>query len=165
MKYYKIALEFDINGNIPKAIEFYEKSVNNKETKNSIINLLIIYWLITFDLGFRQEYGIEERSDIYLKSYKKTIELKSQAIEEYPDDVEIIFWIRYINHINGEKDFSFSECEELIRKDVTQLIPYFFVVQYSEKYIPQATKLYESIMNQPSIKNKYIISLIERFLN
>ena len=42
MKYYKIALEFDINGNIPKAIEFYEKSLNNKETKNSIVNLLII---------------------------------------------------------------------------------------------------------------------------
>ena len=165
MKYYNKALIYDIDGNIIKAIDSYEKSIKNNETSRSISNLLVMYWLIAFDLGFRQEYNLEGKKELFLKAYDKLLGLKTYAIERYYDDVEINFWIRYINHIDGVRDFSVSECKELISKGTSQLVPYFFLIQYSSKYIGKAVELYNEIKKEQTVKNKYILSILYKYVN
>lgn len=89
--------------------------------------------------------------------------LLTEAEQRFPNHPEIIFWKLYCDYVTlGEPPF-IEECERLINTANKPLVLYFYLyaAYNGRKYEEEADRLLEKCRQYPTVKNNYIISVIE----
>ena len=143
MKYFNQAIQKDIEQKYVKAIGLYEESVQREETADAYINLAFIYWEVSAEFAFRDQFKIPDKwlsigSDRYGS-------LVDQAIILYPKNVELIFWKRYFDHILIGEELSENDVRNILGMgDKNKLIPHFFLYLFDPiKYQNQIEEIIE----------------------
>lgn len=160
------ALIKEINKNYVEATKSYEDEIADNITSilpDSYINLAFLYWSFAFDyFGFDIPNNIPENySIIGYDRYQIVLDL---GLSKYPNNLELIFWKKYFQHIINGDDFSFKNCKELLEKygDNESIVPYFFLYLFDkEKYKEKKNDLLIACYKTPTAKNNYIKSIIE----
>jgi hypothetical protein len=161
------ALIKEINGEYVEAVKCYENELANNESSispNSYINLAFLYWSFAFDyFGFDIPNNIpDDYSIIGGNRYQIILDL---GLKNYPNNLELIFWNKYFQHIIFGEEFSKSNCKQLIDKygDSESIVPYFFLYLFEkEKYIEKRNELLDTCIKYPTAKNNYIKSIIAK---
>jgi len=166
-KYFKLGLHQDLAGNYDSAIDYYIKSVENEEMiLDSHLNLIVILIEVVFDYGVSSDLinkGIFSQQDIdkfsdYLNSLLKKTEILFESSE-------IMFWKYFIESYYYEVER--EKLMDIIDLDPNNLVPYhqLYITDLglhmdTECYKTKIDKLKKKLLDQPTIKNKYIFSLI-----
>ncbi len=166
--YFKKAVVSDLAGNRKSAIELYVDSIEHEELViDAYLNLIGILTEISVDDGIAVDLvrtrEFSEKQIIHLISYLPP--LMRRAAGHFGSN-EIEFW-KYYNE-NFYSEFERERILTIIEKDPSSLIPYFLlyfqdlsndadIFSYSSKI----TELKEALVDQKTIKNKYVLSLIE----
>lgn len=162
----ELAINKELNKEYINAVELYEEEMNNTTLSaplESYINLAFLYWSFAFDFfGFDIPNSIPDNYTVIGGNrYPKILEL---GLNNYPNSIELNFWLRYFSHIIYSEEFSESDCQRLIEKygDDKSLIPYFFLYLFNKnKYEVQRDKLLEECSKQATAKNIYITSILK----
>lgn len=161
MKYFNLGLEADIRGDFLSAIKYYEESISQNEKQvDTYLNLAIIYWEIGWDYGISSYHKInKDLIHVAAERYEVILEI---AKKEFPNNIEVEFWRRYIDNINLGKEFSIEECETLVQRDKNSLVPYSYLYLYNkDKYKNEVDKLYSIVSKELTEKNQYIKNMID----
>ncbi len=161
MSKYSVALKNDLADNIREAIKYYEESITFGENiADAYKNLAFIYWILINDYGFVTEHKFNPQEDLFDKAFTGWKYILEIGKEKFPNDIEFDFWLKYMSHIMNGEQFTPDECADLLRKDNTNLIPYFFLQQYIRQFEDKIISLKKVLLNSPTQKNKYILSII-----
>lgn len=168
MQNYKLGLNEDLAGNYRRAIEFYSKSVESEELiLDAHLNLIVLLITVCFDFGLtltlmdNRTYNESEISD--LCEYLNRILQRSLVVF---DSSEVSFWKYYKeNYYSG---FSRDKISAFLKQSNSNRIPYFqlYIQDLAEKqdvslYKAEVDELKEELSKTKTIKNEYILSLIE----
>jgi len=161
-------LDEDIKGNYKNAINLYIRSIEGEELcLEAYLNLIGILVEISLDYGIASElirnqtYTQEDLND--LSKYLKPLFEKA---ENHFSSNEIVFWKYYKeSFFDGLEN---DRVKEIIEKDDSNLVPYFQLyiedlVNGNETilYYHKIVELKQFLLDKQTIKNKYILSLIE----
>lgn len=161
-------LSEDIKGNYKNAVKFYIKSIEGEELcLEAYLNLIGILVEVSVDYGISSElvrnrtYTQDELND--LSKYLRSLLVKA---ENHFSSNEIAFWKYYTeNFFDGLKS---DRVKEIIEKDNSNLIPYFqlYIDDLANDnevllYRHKIEELKQLLQEKKTIKNKYILSLIE----
>jgi hypothetical protein len=166
--FFEQGLREDIIGDYKKAIDLYIQSIENEELKlDAYLNLIGILIEVSLDFGVsadliqRRIYSQEELDILckYLDNLLKKAEIHFNTNE-------IAFW-RYYKE-NYFKGLCNNQIKEIIKIDDTNLVPYFqlYICDLSSDndtlhYNQKIEDLTQFLKERLTIKNKYILSLIE----
>lgn len=166
--YYKQGLEEDIKGNYKEAIDLYFKSVEAEELElDAYLNLIGILIEASLDFGVSSDLinkGVYTQDE--LNALYESLGLILKKAEISFDSNEVVFWKYYKeNYFTG---IDIDKIKEIIKKDDLNLVPYFQlyiddlvngneVLLYTHKI--KELKIY--LLERQTIKNRYILSLIE----
>lgn len=163
------ALIKEINKDYIEAVKEYEKDIKIKENPSpeSYINLSFLYWSFAFDnFGFNLPNKIpDEYSMIGGNRYQIILE---SGLIKYPNNIELIFWKKYFEHIIYGEMFTENDCLALFEnyKENDSLVPYFFLFEFNnEKYLNKRNLLLENCKSYPTAKNIYIKSIIGKIIS
>ena len=103
-----------------------------------------------------------EEEEKYLSFDKAFLNGKyfEKLVKKVSNDIEFDFWLKSMSHIMNGEQFTPDECADLLRKDNSNLIPYFFLQQYIRQFEDKIISLKKMLLNSPTQKNKYILSII-----
>lgn len=169
MSYFQLALKEDLAHNYKEAIELYSKSVEDEELiLDAHLNLTVILFNLCHDIGLSS----------YLINNKKFNEIEIARLCEYMNFLikktvvmfsksnEAIFW-KYFKE-NYYTGYSNGELREIIMQDEKNLVPYFqlYIAELANRndvsgYKEIISKLKSDLIKNKTIKNEYILSLIE----
>jgi hypothetical protein len=166
--FFEQGLHEDIKGDYKKAIDLYVRSIENEELNlEAYLNLIGILIETSLDFGVssdliqRRIYSQEELDDLY----KYLGNLLKKAEIHFPSS-EIAFWKYYKE--NYYKGLNSGQVKEIIKIDDTNLVPYFqlYIDDLSNDndtlhYYHRVEDLKHQLKERLTIKNKYILSLIE----
>lgn len=159
---FETALELDISGQIEAAAEAYEEVINSQNGPvAAYINLACLYWECT-DFGFSVGHGMEP--SFMENAGKRMYEVLEEARKKFGDQPEILFWRLYFDFTYlGEDMPPVAKCLELVELPEATLVPYFhvYVQTMATQYLPQARQLLELAKKEKTVKNRYIISVLE----
>ena len=161
MKYFERAIQKDISQDYIKSLELYEKSVQKEENIDAFINLSFLYWEISTEFAFRDQFGIPDKwLSIGADRYDSLLD---QAIMLYSKNAEPFFWKKYFDHISlGEELTEGDVCKILESTDENKLIPHFFLSLFSPmKYQNQTEEIISLARKEPTAKNLYILSMLK----
>lgn len=165
------AVELDIAKNVPAAILAYEKVIEQGNALlDAYINLAFIYWESSnpFESSLFDFRGGRELLEDLGQAWDLCEATLDKAEQIYGKETEIVFWKRYFNYITIGENFSLEERLELVKKPGSSNIPYFSIYILSEdtpEFRLFAQDLYTEAINQPTTKNRYIISMLESYFN
>lgn len=150
------------NKDLNKSIELYEKILKNSEScsVDYFINLIFIYFLIN-DPGEMDFYKISIK--FVDECNEKMIPLINEAKEQYPKNVEVLFWENYINFILwGEIPFDKIDSKFVMQRET--LIPFFYFYDpLSEEFREEAALLYSLVREGSSFKDRYVKGILDRY--
>jgi hypothetical protein len=161
-------LNEDLKGNYKNAINLYIKSIEDEELcLEAYLNLIGILIEVSLDYGSSSElvrnqtYTQDELND--LSKYLMSLLVKA---ETHFSSNEIVFWKYYkANFFDGLKN---DRVKEIIEKDDSNLVPYFqlYIDDLANDnetilYYHKIEELKQFLREKQTIKNKYILSLIE----
>lgn len=168
MDNYQLGLKEDLARNYRGAIEFYSKSVESEElVLDAHINLIVILIIIALDPGLSL-FLISKR--VYTESelghlYKYLNRLMQKSLITF-NSSEISFWNYYKESFFS--NFSRDRISAFIGRDNSNIIPYFqlYIDDLSEgkdvsSYLNQVENLKAELLKKNTIKNDYILALIE----
>ncbi|MDQ0966808.1 hypothetical protein QFZ20_002211 [Flavobacterium sp. W4I14] len=155
----------DIEKKYIEAVKFYEEEINTKHSPsvNCFINLAFLYWsFATEQIEFNEPNNIaDEWSMIGGEKFLSTVD---KGLDNYPGNLELVFWKQYFLSRLYIIDFSENDCKDLLKqyeKDAS-LVPYFFLYLFDKKsYLQEISQLREICFSLPTAKNIYINSFIE----
>ena len=145
---------------IETARKYEELLAEGNPTSADYLNLAVLYWQC-------QEPGFLVSANLDLDFIKyagiRIPEVLDEAEKRFPTCPEIGFWKSYINFYLLGDAFPVEECKKLLEKPESNLVPYLYLFSSSQgrEYQEQATKLLADCKVQPTLKNLYIISVIE----
>ncbi len=154
----------DIEKHYVDAIECYKEELNVSSSPdiNLFINLAFLYWsFATEQIEFNDPNNIPDELSII--GEKNFLIIIDNGLENYPDNLELIFWRRYFSYRLYMFDFSENDCKAIIRahEDQKSLVPYFFLYLFDKvKYLEEITELRKICNDLPTAKNIYISSFI-----
>jgi hypothetical protein len=159
-----LALEKEKNEDFVEAVKLYEDRILNcsDSTEDDYINLAFLYWQFAADYGFYCYYNIPE--DLGVKGGEEYPRIIKEAIDKFPNSLELKFWERYFPHRHYYDEFTQEEIEKMIaeHKGDDSLIPYFYLYLFDkEKYKKERDILLEICEKTPNAKYKYIKAIIE----
>ena len=156
------ALQDDVEEHIVAAAEGYEFLLKQNPPVEAYLNLACLYWRST-DFGFASYYRLTDT--FYLKAGEKCYEVLERAAEAFPECSEVIFWQRYFAWSERDVAFSDEECLRIAQMPSSSLVPFFRLYSPPEcKYEKEALALLAEIQALPTIKNRYIIPILEKKL-
>lgn len=151
----------DMDKDIVEAADCYEQIVQAKcAPLEAYLNLSVLYWQCT-DYGFNAGHNLS--IDFIHKAGERYQTLLQEADQCYPYHPEIRFWILYCGYVTlGEPPFV-EECKKLVAATSELLVPYFYLYSAynGQEYQGQVSHLLEECLKHPTVKNKYIISVVE----
>lgn len=154
-----IAILKDIQKDYISAVHCYETEliVSDKPDIDIFINLAFIYWeFAAEEIEFNKPNGIpEEWARIGVTRFQEVLQL---ALTQYPLDVELNFWVRYLKARLFLEEFTHMDCLALMEKFVgNSLVPYFYLsLTGTETYSRELSQLLEHCNKHPTAKNNYI---------
>ncbi|MBB6239874.1 hypothetical protein HDC90_004536 [Pedobacter sp. AK013] len=155
----------DIEKKYIEAVKCYEEEINGNSHPdiNCFINLAFLYWsFATEQIEFNEPNKIpEEWSLIGGENFLPTLD---KGLENYPGNLELIFWKQYLSYRLYMTDFSENDCKSLIKQygNENSLVPYFFLYLFDEKsHSEKINELRKICKGLPTAKNIYISSFIE----
>ncbi len=168
MQYYKLALKEDLARNYGRAIEFYSKSIESEElVLEAHLNLIVILITVCFDFGLTLSL-ISNRT--YTESQISNLcenlnNLLQKSLVVF-NSSEVSFWKYYKdNYYSG---FSREKISDFLKQKNSNRIPYFqlYIKDLAEKrdvslYKTEVDKLKDELSKTKTIKNEYILSLID----
>jgi hypothetical protein len=144
------------------AIGVYEEIILNiNAPKASFINLSFIYWKSAAEFPFADAYGIPR--EIREIGGKRCMLILGKGLLNFPDNLEMHFWLRYYPHRLYFENFSEEDCREIIQKfkDDESIVPYFFLYLFdNEKFKNKRIALLNECERFPTAKNIYIKSIL-----
>jgi tetratricopeptide (TPR) repeat protein len=157
------AVSQDIAGNYDEAIKNYEDAIFENENihTDAFANLAFIYWNLAFASPFEIKPDIADRWSII--GGQRYLIILEMGIKSQADTLELIFWKRYFAHIVFGEDFTPEECEAMIESHSASKsrVPYFFLWLFDKKkYIAERVELLRQCEEEPTTKNRYIISIL-----
>lgn len=169
MSFHNLGVKADLAQDYRTAIENYKNSVEAEECQIQVhLNLIGILISICVDYGL-WSYLVSTRT--YSEGELNTLcqylhQLIHRSKITFPQNSEIDFWGYYIEKYY--EGFSVDELREFAFRDPDQLVP-FFQLYVSElanggdvrQYESQIGHLKEEVKQFPSIKNRYILSILE----
>ncbi|MEM0940479.1 MAG: hypothetical protein AAGI25_11935 [Bacteroidota bacterium] len=167
-RYFQLGLNEDLKGNYKAAVDFYIQSVENEEMcLDAHLNLMVILIEVVFDYGVTSNLinkGIYEKSEIDgLFEYLNSLTQKTEILF---DSNEVSFWKYYKEAFYQGLDR--KAIVDIINQDKNSLIPYFplYITDLESQmgvssYVDQINKLKKALFKSQTIKNKYVLSLIE----
>jgi hypothetical protein len=166
--FFEKGLHEDIKGNYKKAIDLYIQSIENEELNlEAYLNLIGI--LIETSLDFGVSSDLTQRhiySQVELDNLYKYLGNLLKKAEIHFHSSEIIFWKYYKE--NYYKGLSSDQIKDIIKIDDTNLVPYFqlYIDDLSNDndtlhYHHKIEDLKQHLKEKLTIKNKYVLSLIE----
>ena len=168
MQNFKLGIKEDLARNYRGAIEFYTKSVETEEMiLDAHLNLIVIMITVCFDFGLTSSLigkQIYTESDINeLGEYLNRLLQKSAIAFNFS---EISFWKYYKeNYYSG---YSRDRVNGFLNQPDSNLIPYFqlYVEDLAARrdvsqYKNEIQKLKNELQKVNTIKNEYILSLIQ----
>ncbi|OWW23515.1 hypothetical protein B4Q04_20160 [Zobellia sp. OII3] len=156
--------------NIESLVGQYENRISHNEDSSieDYLNLILLYWNISFDYGLESYcitndiFSSEEISDFP----SKVDRLFSEASKTYPNNKELLFWQMYIEEQN-----SYSNCkykDEMLNLIYGHrfLLPYFYLKVQCETIIERELKELKQVLLQEkdSYKKDYVLSYLEDVL-
>jgi len=146
---------------ITEAAQAYERVLISEPAAplDVFINLAFLYWQST-DFGFWSGVGLPLPFVKMADSRRRAV--FDQAEKIYPANADIRFWRRYFDFITlGEPPFE-EECKKLLQESGASLVPYFYLYSSpgEETYERQADELFHVCEKTPTMKNRYIMSVI-----
>jgi len=155
------ALHEDMDGDVVEAADCYEQAVQAGDAPlEAYLNLAVLYWQCT-DYGFNA--GHKLGAEFIGRAGERYPTLLQEADQCFPDRPEVKFWMLYCDFITlGGLPFV-EECERLVKNTSEPLVPYFYLYSSSNGrgYEREASRLLRECLKQPTVKNKYIASVIE----
>ncbi len=155
------AIYEDIKGDFVKAADCYEQLVQAEcAPLEAYLNLAVLYWQCT-DYGFNAGHKLDV--DFIHKAGERYQTLLQEANQCFPYQPEIRFWMLYCDYITlGEPPFT-EDCKRLVDTVSKPLVPYFYLYSsYSgHEYEKEANDLLNECLKYPTVKNRYIISVIQ----
>ena len=152
--------------NIKESIDLYKNNISLKNhTENDYINLILLFWNISFDYGL-ESYCITEKifTENEISNFSKEIEiLFDKAFNEYPDNKELQFWKLHIDDLSTYCECSHKEdMYNLLRIEDFHL-PYFYLYVQCDVLNIQELKQLKIILLQEddSYKKAYILSYLD----
>lgn len=166
--YFEQGLSEDIKGNYRNAVNSYMLSVENEEMNlDAYLNLIGILTEISLDYGVYSDliekgiYTQDEMNDLY--EYFGIL-LNKAAI--HFDSNEIPLWKYFKESYFGS--LQRDRIQEIIRMEQSNLIPYFLLYLHDLAvdndvihYYHKVQELKQLLREKKTIKNRYILSLIE----
>jgi hypothetical protein len=146
-----------------EAAEAYERAIAEEDaTLDLYLNLAVLYFVCT-DFGYQAYHHLSD--EFIAKAWDRAFKLLDEAESRFGPDSEITFWRRYFRFVRLGDDPFIEECERLALSG-SLLVPYFYLFGYTgeEKHREQAQKLYESVKNGSTEKQRYIRSILENRL-
>lgn len=157
------AIEEDIDQAYLKAIQLYEKNIENETNdSNDFVNLAFIYWAAAaLEIEFNTPNNIP--AEISLLGGKRFLTILDLGLKYFPFSSELHFWKRYFKYRLFSEEFSEYECLELISKYPDgNLTPYFFLHLFNnKKHTTEIHNLIKICKHIPTAKNIYILSFLE----
>ena len=156
-----VAVQEDMQGNLSNAAECYEQVIQaGGASLEAYLNLAVLYWQCT-DYGFNASHKLDYC--FIDKAGERYSVILQEAEKQFPDYPEIRFWILYCDYITlGEPPFV-EECRMLVNAVSKSLVPYFYLYSASRghEYEEEANFLLEECLKYPTVKNKYIASVVK----
>jgi hypothetical protein len=158
---YEEAVQIDIEGDILRASEAYEAIISQSHPPvAAYINLACVYWL-HLEVGPWSDIKFRDTAD------RRLFEVLSEAKGMYGDYPEVIFWTHYIKYIHlGDDLIAPENILELAQQSNSTIVPYFYLYSDTKNplYLPQIRALVQIARCQPTCKNRYILSMVERYV-
>ncbi len=155
------AVREDMNGSLVRAADGYEQIIQAEcAPLGAYLNLAVLYWQCT-DYGFNAGHALG--LEFIHKAGERYQALLAEAGRCYPHHSEIRFWTLYCDYVTlGEPPFV-EECRALVAAAGKPLVPYFYLYAASEgqEYLREASELLAECLKHPTVKNKYVISVIK----
>jgi len=161
MKYFNQALQKDINQEYVNAIELYEESIKREETIDAFINLAFLYWQVSSEFAFRDQYGISDKW-LSIGSDRYNL-LLNQSIILFSKNAEPIFWKKYFDHISLGEELTENDVLNILKKcEDGLLVPCFFLYLLNpRKYNHQIDEIIAKAKEKPTSKYLYILSVLQ----
>lgn len=160
----KKAIQQDLEKQYIEAVKSYEKEINGSgfPDLNCFINLAFLYWSFACEqMEFNDPNNIPDEWSVV--GGGKFLLIIDKGLENYPNNLELVFWRRYFSYRLYMSDFSEDDCKAMMKKYNSQdsLVPYFFLNLFDkESYATKITGLKKICDELPTAKNLYINSFI-----
>lgn len=155
------AVRRDMDNDLVEAADCYEQIVQAEcAPLEAYLNLSVLYWQCT-DYGFNTGHNLSV--EFIHKAGERYQMLLQEADRCYPYHPEVRFWMLYCDYVTlGEPPFV-EDCKKLVAATRELLVPYFYLYSAynGQKYQEQANRLLDECLKHPTVKNKYIISVIQ----
>jgi hypothetical protein len=147
--------------NTMRAAEAYEALLaQGNAPLDAYLNLAVLYWQCA-EPGFLASTNLD--LEVVKRAADRYGEVLDEARRRFPENPEVQFWKLYFDQITlGEPPFE-EQCKRLVEQSTCSLVPYFYLFSASQGqlYQEQAAKLLDICRAMPTLKNRYIISVIE----
>jgi hypothetical protein len=144
-----------------QAADQYEELILREDgTLEDYLNLAVLYWQ-SAEPGFLSSSRAD--IDFIKRAGRRYREVLDAAEKTFPGSPEIDFWRRYCDLIFLGEPFPLPECTKLLGGSTSTLVPWFFVYSSSggKEGEKQARDLLALCSADPTLRNRYIISVIE----
>jgi len=152
--------------NIKESVDLYRNNISLKNhSVNDYINLILLFWNISFDYGI-ESFCITEKifTENEISNFSTVVEkLFSSAFKEFPNNEELQFWKVYIDDLSTYSECSHKEdmCN-YISKDNFYLPHFYLYVQCEIINIKQLKQLKIVLLQEDdSYKKSYILSYLD----
>ena len=155
------AVQRDIEGDYVRAADHYEQVIQaGGASLEAYLNLAVLYWQCT-DYGFNASHKLD--IEFIHKSGERYQLLLQEAGQRFSNRPEIKFWVLYCDYITLGNPPFVEECKLLVDASNQTLVPYFYLYSASQgsEYEAKAHILLEECLKHPTVKNKYIASVIK----
>ena len=159
MTSFQYAISKDIQRDVIAAANLYESCISIGGPLDAFINLAFLYWQST-EYGFNAAYNLPIA--FIHKSGERYSRILDLGMTAFPSSKELVFWDRYFAFVSLGDDFSPEECEGYVEAP-DHLIPYFFLrsLPIGTRYHEPADRLLQQCRLLPTLKNSYIVSVLE----
>lgn len=154
------AIALEAADRVVEAADLYEEILRGGRVRlDAYLNLAFLYWQST-EFGFMAALGLDD--EFVARSEMRYKEILDECDRVFPGETETIFWRRYFPYASlAEPDFD-QEVMEFVHQDGS-LVPYFYlyVASNGSRFVAEAEELLQVCRTQRTLKNRYIISMIE----
>lgn len=164
MIYFEKAIQLDIQRKYIPAMEMYEDSILADEgILDAYINLAFLYW----SSGCQLEWSVGVIDKVIRRNGYKLAFIKLDLAKEKFDSSEIFFWELYFKRRTIGEDISENEILHILKKHAfTGYAPYFYLFLLDRvKYTKEASVLNQECINNPTVKNVEMKSIMEYSFN
>lgn len=164
MSDYENALALNTALQVEDAAQAYESILQRADAPiEAFINLACVYWRST-EFGFNA--GLNLNHKFVGQAGNKMWSVLDQAEKKFKNYPEISFWRMYFSFTTlGEKPFV-EECLQFVQQPNSTLVPYFHIYDQTQdrSYISEVKTLYQQCLLEKTLKNRYIISILENLI-